>query len=84
VLGENVPGGLGKPLTLEDFFPASPRKGCGALRTKMHEVCEALGFKTLLNLVYAEREQPSGRRFVRFIVVLIGDGDGEHFATTSG
>jgi hypothetical protein len=74
--GEDVPGGLAKPLTLEDFFKAGLTKEELRRCEQMHAVCEALGFETVLKLLHTERDQAEWRALrALHRRVVIGDGN---------
>lgn len=74
--GEDVPGGLGKPLTREDAerilreagLTASDIRDC----VRTHEVSEAFGFETLMKAIHDARDR-SERNVVRRLHRLIDE-----------
>jgi hypothetical protein len=71
--GEEVPGGLAKPLTLEDFFKAGFTKEQLRDCEQMHTVSEVLGFDAVMKLLHAQRERDERRALralYRRVVVL--------------
>jgi hypothetical protein len=72
--GEDVPGGLAKPFTLEDFFKAGFTKEELRRCDQMRDVCEALGFEAVVKLLIAERDRAELRALRALHRAVVGDG----------
>jgi hypothetical protein len=76
--GEDVPGGLGKPLTHEDlkriFREAGWTNEDIRNAARWSEVCDALGFETAVNFIKAERDRAE-RPAVRALHRLFEDNE---------
>jgi hypothetical protein len=72
--GEDVAGGLGKPLTVADLIEAGWTKADIARCVQMHEVSEAFGFDTVVEAIH-EATDRAERSKLRALHRLIPDKD---------
>jgi hypothetical protein len=75
--GEDVPGGLGKPLTREDFDRILRKEGGDPEHcTRLADVCKELGFETVFNMIYARKDRAE-RAIIRSLHRLLISQDEE-------
>jgi hypothetical protein len=73
--GEDVPGGLGRPLTLDGVMSKAEIARCRQVR----EVADAYGFNTLMEAIHEakQRAERSKVRHLHRLIPYIPDDDGE-------